>query len=863
MPHFAAGTDRNMSGREIRNRRRSAEIAAEGMVLLKNNGILPLNPADAGIALYGNGARKTVRGGTGSGDVNVRDSVNIEQGLEAEGFRILTKHWLDRYDRFVSSCEEAYGGKIRQDAEKRGMAAYMRLFTDPFQMPKPLLVEEEDLVDTDTAVYVISRVCGEGRDRSNKPGDFQLYDEDVQILSFLAAHYPKLAVLLNVGGVLDLTPIDENPGVGAVLLMSQAGIAGGDALARVLSGKVTPSGHLAATWARHYEDYPAADSFGILSGDVDDTYYKEGIYVGYRYFDTFQVTPAYPFGFGLSYTTFAFENAVTVLDRTTVRLSVTVRNTGSRPGKAVAQVYVSAPGDDKPYQELRGFSKSKTLQAGEWERLQICFDLKDMASYDVERHAFVLSQGIYYVRVGAHSRDTHIAAAIRMPETVVTEETYTIVDPDENKKLTGQLLRPERKPCLYEKEAQEKAFAENEARILVPDITLLKAARPSADAAPKTEAPAPSKMVTAEDVRSGRFKAEELTGQLTNEELATIVRGSERYGGGMSFIGQSSDSTPGAAGETTSRFTKDRGIRNLIMADGPAGVRISRFFAVDQDGNQIAGVGGASFPGIELVTGPQKMEAPEGAVLHYQYCTAIPIGTLLAQTWDMELIEEAGKIVGSELQEFGIGLWLAPGMNIQRNPLCGRNFEYFSEDPFLTGCCAAADVKGVQSYPGVGATIKHFAFNNEEDNRMHLNAHIDERTAREIYLKGFEIAVRRAHPAAVMSSYNLFNGVHTANSPELLTKVLREEWGFDGLVMTDWGTTGGMEMEPDKTFVYGSSDPAQCIRSGNDLIMPGSQKDVDAITKAADEGTLEREALELCAGRVLKAVFCSISYLHD
>lgn len=242
-------------------------------------------------------------------------------------------------------------------------------------------------------------------------------------------------------------------------------------------------------------------------------------------------------------------------------------------------------------------------------------------------------------------------------------------------------------------------------------------------------------------------------------------------------------------------------------------------------------------------------ERPEDAVDYYQYCTAIPIATLLAQTWDQALIEEAGDIVGEEMEEFGVTLWLAPGMNIHRNPLCGRNFEYYSEDPLISGLCAAADTIGVQSHKGCSTTIKHFALNNQEDNRAHSNSHCSERALREIYLKGFEIAIQKANPKALMTSYNLVNGIHTANHKELLTDILRDEWKFQGLVMTDWGTTDPTE----GALKYGSSDPVLCIKSGNDLIMPGSQRDVDALISAVGK-ELTLEELQICANRVLSLV---------
>ena len=267
-----------------------------------------------------------------------------------------------------------------------------------------------------------------------------------------------------------------------------------------------------------------------------------------------------------------------------------------------------------------------------------------------------------------------------------------------------------------------------------------------------------------------------------------------------------------------------------------------------------------------LMAGVPKPPVPEDAVAYYQYCTAIPIATLLAQTWDMGLIEEAGDIVGEEMEEFGITLWLAPGMNIQRNPLCGRNFEYYSEDPLVTGMCAAASTKGVQKHQGMGTTIKHFACNNQEDNRMHTNAHVSERALREIYLKGFEIAVKTSQPLSIMTSYNLLNGIHTANNYDLITAIARDEWGFEGVVMTDWGTTGSIGMEPGRQFKYGHANAAGCVWAGNDLNMPGSKEDVEEImgSVGAKEGEavypLTRADLQACAKRVLSVVMKSVVY---
>lgn len=378
----------------------------------------------------------------------------------------------------------------------------------------------------------------------------------------------------------------------------------------------------------------------------------------------------------------------------------------------------------------------------------------------------------------------------------------------------------------------------------------------------------PEQKITAADVREGRATVEELTAQLTIPEMAQLCVGTARGGmGGESVIGAASTLCPGAAGDTTSCMIADRDIRNMVLADGPAGLRLSRSFMADADGNVIPGTTDSPMPGMELLMDKlPKPEIPADAVTYYQYCTAIPIATLLAQTWDVEAIEEAGDIVGEEMKELGVTLWLAPGMNIHRNPLCGRNFEYYSEDPLVSGMCAAADTRGVQKHAGVGTTIKHFAFNNQEDNRMHTNAHIGERAIREIYLKGFEIAVKTAQPMSIMTSYNLINGTHTANSYDLLTRAAREEWGFRGIIMTDWGTTGRMQILGKETQKYGSSGAAGCIKAGNDLIMPGSAEDVEEIIASVDApvGTVEcpltRGELQACAKRILHTILQSSVY---
>ncbi len=864
MAKFFASTSPEISEREKRNMERSRKVATQGMVLLENNGALPLAP-EGKVALFGNGGRRTVKGGTGSGDVNSRSVVNVEQGLEDAGFEITTKEWLDSYDKMVDEAMAAYGEAMKKAVEQDGVVPIRFIFETPFKEPAiPSVKEACEKTDADTALFVLSRNSGEGKDRRPVAGEYDLFDEEKEALRTLRDHFRKVIVILNVGSVIDTEFLRKEAGADAVLLMSQAGNIGGYALADVLTGKETPSGKLTTTWAKHYEDYPCAGKFSHMNGDVDDEYYEEGIFVGYRYFDTFNVAPAYPFGYGLSYTDFRMNTESVQADGETVTLKVKVTNIGDQyAGKEVVQIYYSAPEGkmEKPYQELAAYGKTKNLAPGEEECLELSFSVRQMASYDEERASWVLEKGSYVIRVGNSSRNTAVAAVLELEGEAVTEKLSNRFALDcklEQMSAKGKV------PYGYEEEQAQKEAA--------PRISVKTADIACREVTYQSENPILERTegdkITMDDVRAGRATLDQLVGQLTVEEMAELCVGTARGGeGGNSVIGAASAACPGAAGDTTSRMIEDRNVRNMILADGPAGLRLSKHFSVDKDGNLIPGTEVASLAEMDLLSGNRaKPELPEGAVTYYQYCTAIPIATLLAQTWDLKAIEEAGDIVGEEMEELGVTLWLAPGMNIHRNPLCGRNFEYYSEDPLIAGRCAAADTFGVQKHKGVGTTIKHFAFNNQEDNRMHVNAHISERAIREIYLKCFEIAVETSQPMSIMTSYNLINGIHTANSYDLLTAIAREEWGFQGIVMTDWGTTGSIELNPDMEYKYGCSSAAGCVKAGNDLTMPGSQADVDEIIKSVDAAEGEVKCpitlgdLQACAKRMLNIIAQSSVY---
>ena len=784
---------------EIEHQEEVRRLAGECMVILENDGVLPLQAGTKKIALFGTGARHTIKGGTGSGDVNVRENISIAQGLERAGFKFVTEGWLDQYDRLYADAQEAYAKKLNEFTEKTGKPSMLYAFENPFEEP-----EQPEITEAD----VISRNSGEGKDRRAEKGDYYLSDRELQNIRFMTEHYKNCIVLLNVGGVIDLTSLKAIEGVQAIMLVGQTGNMGGYAVADVLTAKTIPSGKLTDTWARSYEDYPSSATFSHRDGNLDDEYYSDGIYVGYRYFDTFGVMPLYCFGYGKSYTEFEIKTMNVTADEKQVQVEVEVTNIGDKyPGKEVVQVYYSAPDGimEKPTQELAGFAKTKLLAPGEKDVVTITFATTDMASFDAYDAAWVMEEGEYTIRVGNSSRNTEAVAVIDLDEQVTTlqlkrlmrdtiavRELHHMIPIFDIEFDFGVPAIPFR--IMLQAENFKKELVEYE----VMRRTLMDKRK--------------DEVLTLEDVKAGSATLDELTAQLTVEEMAELCVGTERKNGDGNVIGSASSCVPGAAGDTTSSLLETRKVPNLIQADGPAGLRL---------------------------------ETP---------CTAIPIATTLAQSWDMDLIHRMGELVGEEMKQLHVDLWLAPGMNIHRNPLCGRNFEYYSEDPVLTGLCAATETKGVQSQKGKGTTIKHFAGNNQEDNRMFTNAHISERALREIYLKGFEIAVKTAQPYAIMTSYNLINGVHSANNYDMLQNIARDEWGFEGLVMTDWYTSQdttemGMVSPSGK---YSHSSSVQCIKAGNDLQMPGCQQNVDDIVEAVNEGKeITKADLQRCAKHIL------------
>ena len=836
---FRATTSKEVSPREREHARLVRTLAPQGMVLLENDGALPLSIGK--VALYGAGARKTVKGGTGSGDVNVRSVTSVEQGLLNAGFTVVTAAWLDEYDRLSAEARKAHSEAMQKriDAGENPIGVY---FSMPYVDPDTPVIDPA-AAPAETALYVISRNSGEGKDRTPTPGDYFLSEKEKADLAALREGYEKVVVLLNVGGVVDTKDIlAAKPN--AVLLISQSGANGGDAVADALLGLTPPSGRLTDTWPLDYKDYPSAATFGSNDGNTLEEPYQEGIFVGYRWFDAANLPVSYPFGYGLNYTTFRMEAETVCVAPDHIWVTVKVTNTGSCAGREVVQVYVSAPAGElpKPYQELCGFGKTYLLGPGEAQVLKISFPLKNMASYHTGKAAYILEAGDYIVRVGRHSRDTKAAAVVRVGREVILEQLKNLRQPT---KLSVELV-PAGRPA---EAMPDDVFVMNLDCDHVQTVT-----HEYAEADSFTTA-APAEKVTMADVLSGKYTAEELAAQLTVEELARLCVGEF---GDQSTIGNAGKDVPGAAGQTIHSLMESRGIGSLVLADGPAGIRLTKHFRVNENGEQVEdnhlfSLGGMGDP-------LDSIPLPEGYTDYYQYCTAIPIATMIAQSWNTNVAYQLGKLVGKEMLEFGVHSWLAPGMNIHRNPLCGRNFEYYSEDPLIAGMMAAADTLGVQSNPGVGTTPKHYACNNQEDDRNYSDSILSERALREIYLRGFEICVRSAQPMYLMSSYNFINGIHAAMNRDTLTTTLREEWGFKGFVMTDWGTTGGGSLGEPKGE---DSIPALCLAAGNDLLEPGNPNDVADIIASVEGKTdhpLSIDSLRLCASRILRVIAGSSLY---
>ena len=833
---FNGTTSPEVTQRETDHRKLAREAAAEGFVLLENKDhFLPLAKGSK-VGLYGAGAIRTIKGGTGSGDVNERDSVNIFQGMKNAGYDVTSSEWLEDYDKLYVQARLDWKNEIFTKLNGDDTKFFDAYSATPFFMPSGNPIDEEKAAadGADTAFFVLARIAGENKDRFDTEGDYFISKEEKAILAQVSRCYKNVVLVINTGGLMDLAFVEEFDNIRSILQYVQAGQEGGNAFADVVSGDVTPSGKMTDTWAKDYYDYPGAEVYSYKSGDLMKEKYEEGIFVGYRYFDTFEVPVRYSFGYGMSYTDFEIRtDDIKVSGRgmmnPKVSVTVTVTNTGDTyAGKEVVQIYASCPQGRlvKEFRRLAGFGKTKLLAPKESQTMTITFPLYQLTSYEEESASWILEPGMYGIWIGNDLNTSVLSGALELDEKAVMTACENICPLKEKlNEIVPDAEKVQAREVAWQKEVKEKRMS----------VIELKAAE------------IPTEKVDYQPVPEELpGKAGKIVDSLSVDQLALLATGDPGRAQGNA-LGSAGISVPGAAAETSPCASEEPwNVTTIALVDGPAGLRLKREYQVD-NGEIVASDFLAALEG-GFFSKPQEKRG----TTYYQFCTAIPVGTLLAQSWDVELIKRVGEMIGHEMELFNVTLWLAPGMNIHRNPLCGRNFEYYSEDPLLAGMMAAAMTLGVQKVPGCGTTIKHFACNNQEDNRMGSDSILSERALREIYLKGFEIAVKDAQPMSIMTSYNLINGVHAANCYDTCTKAARDEWGFAGAIMTDWTTTN--------VQIQGECTAAGCMRAGNDMVMPGLPEDHENIKKELADGTLTMAELKRCIYNTVNIVLQSNMY---
>ncbi len=770
------------------------KAAAEGMVLLKNNNkTLPICKEDE-ISLFGIASYKCFRLGWGSGDMMAQQISQISDSLIEAGF-ILNNEVKNACEKWISEQNIDYFTINRNWDEWSFRMKEIELNED---------VVKSAATTSKLAIITIGRCSGEAADLKDEEGFFRLHSEEINLVEMVSKYFDKIVLLLNTCGPLDLRSIDKF-NIDSIVDVSLGGQEFGRAVTDLLSGKITPCGKLTTTWAYKYDDYPTKE--GITEIEVP---YNEGIYVGYRYFDTFNVVPRYPFGFGLSYTTFELDVQDITLDGQIIDVIVRVKNTGDTYGKEVVQCYLSAPEFklEKSYQDLCAYTKTGVINSGDYEDVSLSFDITDMASYDEERALYVLEQGRYYVRIGNSSRNTHIAFAIDIQQEVICATTKNRLIPKEKINiLSNKGIKPFTYPDEELEKNNTKFFVLNYDSIeneIYFEIETKKVEQLSLKDANNT--------YTLEDVVNGKVQLEDVVAQFSNEELGFVLNGVIYEGANATAnVGSMAIKVRGAAGELWS--SEKYKIPVNACADGPAGVRLAIFGTPVETDTDIA-----------------------------KNVVAYPSGTCLANSWDLESARKFGECIASDLEYADIEGWLAPGINIQRNPLNGRNFEYLSEDPLISGKIGAYVTIGVQydkdaNPTGKYTTVKHFACNNIEYERGVSNSKVTERALREIYLKGFKIAVEEGNPGAIMTAYNKINGEFASTNYDLLMGILRGEWEYDGIVMTDWNTC---------------ADATKHTHAGNDLIMPG--RFAKEIKEAIDFGKIKKTEAQLCATRILNLI---------
>ena len=738
-------------------------IAAEGTVLLKNeNQILPLEKGSK-VNVFGLTQIQTFLGGSGSGSGSITDPVYLADAMRTEGFEInedLTKAYLDFWNAEEHWEEqETPWGVSKKSTLRRKIEVVDGVGLGQAFSEYVVGYEEMDLTDemiqqakefSDTAIVMISRSGSEGADLAES--DMRLYDDEKKMIDTVAKNFDKVVVLFNTCTLIEMGFLEEYPSIQGAMVMWAPGIRGCEAVADILSGDVTPSGKLADTAAYQITDYPSNENFGVFYDEGDITRYleyEEDIYVGYRYFDTFDKEVMYPFGYGLSYTTFDMETTSCKVENDKVNVTVTVTNTGDYAGKEVIQVYYSAPDGEleKPEKELAAYAKTKLLQPGESETVTISYDVRNMASYSEKEAAWVAESGTYKILVGDSSAEVKEAGTWAVDETL-QYKTDDATGTEIQNLFTNE--RAENLTTLSKYDPEGTYPTKPEANIAEESETEETVAEETVTATP-AEVTVPVKQETAitlKDVYEDESLWDSFLAQFTDDELILYLLN----------------------GEFKTLEMEEYGIPRMDMKDGPANIQ--------------AGTGGW---GGDIGT-------------------SFPVAAMIGCTWNQDLARDYGAAAGQEGKNFvldgenaGTEVWYAPALNIHRNPRCGRNFEYYSEDPVLAGTIAAAATVGAQS-EGLQVALKHFAVNNQETGRVGLHTYASERALREIYLKAFELPVK-AGATGVMSAFNYIGDTWCGANEALLVDLLRTEWGFDGFVITDAYMDVTAEKWPDTAAV--------------------------------------------------------------
>lgn len=754
----------------------AAQVVSEGIVMLKNeHQALPLKPHEE-IALFGRIQFHYYKSGTGSGGmVNVSKVTNIVDGLQESGIK-LNQELLDVYHKWDNENPFDLGDGWGKEPWSQK------------EMPLEDSLAARAAKRCQTAIAVIGRTAGEEQDNSLTEGSFLLSSDEKQMLTTVRRHFSKMIVLLNVGNIIDMNELLEIA-PDAILYVWQGGMTGGTGTADVLTGKISPCGKLTDTIAKHVEDYPSAPYFG----DPVRNFYSEDIYVGYRYFETFAPDKVlYPFGFGLSYTTFQIKtNDITELSDKWDFI-ITVTNTGSCSGKEVVQIYCEAPQGKlgKPVRVLCGYEKTNTLSPGESQTVTISVSKTQTASYDDSgisghAHCFILEEGDYHFYVGTDVRHAVKTYTCTQNGTLVISSHQQALAPVE----AFERIKPVLSTDGYELQMEPVPLSEvDETKRRLENL-------------PKEIPFTGDRGIRLCDVRKGTHTMEEFIAQMTDYDLACVIRGE-----GMNSPRVTAGTASAFGG--VSQELEALGVPCGCCDDGPSGMRLD--------------CGTKAF--------------------------SLPNGTMMACTFNRTLLTELFALTGLEMIANKVDCLLGPGMNIHRHPLNGRNFEYFSEDPYLTGTIASAQLHGLHQ-SGVTGTIKHFCGNNQETNRHDTNGVISERALREIYLKGFEIAVKEGHADSVMTTYGPINGVWTAGSFDLTTQILRNDWSFTGFTMTDWWANINRRGQ-----AVDKSDFAAMAIAQNDVYMVcaiGAEND-DNILASLENGTLQRSELQRNAANICR-----------